>query len=247
MRLGNLKASIGGLQAHADARGDDGDVVLAAVGLLELLHVLVLPGEGQADTLQQLVGLHVHLPVGQEELGGRDIAFTGALANDGEDSARGHPDRVEVRDRGAGDDVATNGGGVADLHAGEPVQLVDNRLAGGGFVGGPLGDEFLALGHQVGEGDGGAKGDGIIGDSDVGELGHVAGADEHWVPHGLELHLDADLGVAHHQLGVVMGRLHLKHGFQGGGAHPCGDGTCIGKGEGGEERRGEGPAQAASL
>mmetsp|Transcript_25215 Transcript_25215/g.65460 ORF Transcript_25215/g.65460 Transcript_25215/m.65460 type:complete len:314 (-) Transcript_25215:763-1704(-) len=150
VRLRNLPALGGGLESHAHARGDNGNIVLAPVRLLILLHILELACEGEEDALQDLMRLHVHLPVGDEELGCWDLALAGALTGHSEYGAGGHPDGVQVGDGGPGAHVAADAGGVADLGARKPVQLVDDGMACGRLVGWPCGDEVLAGVHQVG-------------------------------------------------------------------------------------------------
>mmetsp|Transcript_32016 Transcript_32016/g.57326 ORF Transcript_32016/g.57326 Transcript_32016/m.57326 type:complete len:344 (+) Transcript_32016:1776-2807(+) len=163
---------------------------------------------------------HVHFPVGDEEFGGRDLTLAGALPGDGEHGTSGHPNGVQVGDGAAGADVAADAGGVADLCACKPVQLVDDRLAGGGLVRGPAGNEFLAGGHERGEGGGGAKGDALLAHFHRIELSHMRGAHQHGVPRRLELHFDAHLAVAHDQLGVGVFGLDGQQGGEAGGAHP---------------------------
>ena len=62
----------------------------------------------------------IHAPVAKEELRGLHAPLRRALAQRGEGGAGGHPDGVQVGDGRAGDDVAPQGGHVADLVAGKP-------------------------------------------------------------------------------------------------------------------------------
>ena len=50
------------LEAHTHASIGDGNVIIPAVGLLELLDVLQFVGEGQEHLDQDLCGLQIHLP-----------------------------------------------------------------------------------------------------------------------------------------------------------------------------------------
>lgn len=66
----SCRVRTGGRGRHANAHAgvDYGDVVVAAVGLLELAHKLVLAREGDRHARQHLMRLQVHLPVAQEEV-----------------------------------------------------------------------------------------------------------------------------------------------------------------------------------
>jgi hypothetical protein len=118
---------------HGEARGDDGDVVLAALRLLERVHVGVRAAERHVHRLDDFVGAQRRLAVGEEEVAGAHAALLAERAEH-ERGVEREPDRVEVRDRRGGGDVAGERGGGADRRAAEPVDLVDDRLDGAAAV-----------------------------------------------------------------------------------------------------------------
>ena len=60
-------------QQHAHASIDNGDVIIAPVRLLELVHILVRARGGDVHAQQDLVRLQRHLAIAQEELVGRNL------------------------------------------------------------------------------------------------------------------------------------------------------------------------------
>ena len=63
------------------------------------------------------------VPVALEEALSLHLPGAGSTLQ-GKSGAHSHPDRVEVRDRAASDDIAGEGRHVADLHTRKPVQLL---------------------------------------------------------------------------------------------------------------------------
>ena len=59
------------LELHASI--DDSNVIVSAVGLLELLHILQLGSEGHQNSDQHFMGSHVHFAIAQEEVPSIDL------------------------------------------------------------------------------------------------------------------------------------------------------------------------------
>mmetsp|Transcript_2113 Transcript_2113/g.7664 ORF Transcript_2113/g.7664 Transcript_2113/m.7664 type:complete len:590 (-) Transcript_2113:271-2040(-) len=216
-----LHDPVGSLPRKLDPhpRADDGDVVLPAVRLLELLDILKLSGARELHLIQDLVVPQVNLPVPEEEVLGLDAPLLrGVAPRHHKGGAAAHPQRVEVADGASRHDVARDGGHVLDLVASKPLELIHDRLEGRGLVGfDAAGREFCEELSHARQGHTGAEGHRPL-------LLAELGPDELRDPHGrhqglvvavLELDLDPDLRVAAHQLGLgavlplqVQKRLH---------------------------------------
>lgn len=133
---------------------------IAATRTPGCVYGLLRPSVCVMKAMLYCAGSHIHCscyrqecaraPVGDEELGCWDLALAGALTGHSEYGAGGHPDGVQVGDGGPGAHVAADAGGVADLGARKPVQLVDDGMACGRLVGWPAVDRAsLTLRHII--------------------------------------------------------------------------------------------------
>ena len=120
---------VGG-ESGAEGGIDDGDIILLAAALLESKEKFVRLAQRDGEADDDLVGLEGGLAIASEEAAGDGLLagneLTGLLVEvrDSEDGAGGHVQRVQIGDRGGGDEVSAEGCGVSDLTAGEPLHLV---------------------------------------------------------------------------------------------------------------------------